>query len=182
MKQVHSNKKIKLAGFVLALTLLAVSLSSCKWFGDLFKPKAEDGVKAVTVLTVNQFPSGDANELLPADGGVGSIGFETESRYVIDALYELKGQDKIGFTGSDHGYGFFIDSIDGVDTEQSRGEYVMVAVRLKDDAFDERFMGVDDEFNKPVIYGGKTYYSTLVGVSGVPLSDGMEILFYKIVL
>ncbi|MDR3293264.1 MAG: hypothetical protein LBT20_04075 [Clostridiales bacterium] len=162
---------------VLLITLSVVSvlaLSSCQWISDLFRPKPNEGEKAIVLLVANEIPT-DGGEYATLTGDATAYSHDTDAGYVYDALKELKDGGKISYTGTDSEYGFMIEAFDGIELQGN--EYIALYFRFKDGSFDDTLM--DKEWSKPISYGDKIYYSANVGISSLPLSDGMEILLVK---
>ncbi|MDR1939641.1 MAG: hypothetical protein LBQ40_02455 [Clostridiales bacterium] len=176
MKKISFQKAVLFAALLIIATF---SLSSCKWLQSFLRPDPEEGAKTVRVFIVDAYAVGlDAEKnTLPEGAAALTFEHETEALYGYAVLSELSDAGKLSFTGTVSAYGLFFDTLQGLTLNPETNGYVAIYLRLADDSFNDVLM--DKEWSKPVVYGGKTYYSSNLGISSIPLSDGIELLFIK---
>lgn len=106
-----------------------------------------------------------------ATSDVTDIGDTTTVKDYLDALQE---DDKISFTGSDGGYGFFIDTVLGVggvtveSTDNFYSGYSWFIYTTLTTVDDVLYSSDDSVFE----YNGITLYLASYGVSGLPCIEG----------
>ncbi len=140
---------------VLALiALLAATFVGCGNLDKLGKPVIETGSKQATVII-----------------GEDSYLVKTDAIYVHDLLLELKEAGKIEYKFDMGEYGAFVTKLNGLVGTADYKQWIGVYVD-SDDA--ELIMpGYDETVN------GKTYHSASLGVSGLPVRDGVTYLFLQ---
>jgi hypothetical protein len=169
MKQ-NKTTKLKTVALVATLLTAVVILSSCEWLKSFLPPKPQEGEKAVAVYVVDAVAVDGV-----LTGEAAKYELKTDAGYVRGFLEELKDQKGVSYNGNESPWGgFFIDQIDGVTLDE--GFYIWICLRLSNDEVVDTIMDADDSYE----YDGKIFYSAIVGVDLIPLSDGMEILFFKV--
>ena len=145
--------KFVAVAFLAALMLFAVG---CKGL----KPATVDGEKTVTVKIVN-------------GENVQSFTVETNVLYFSDVFVLLVNEKKVNAKYSYSSYGMYVTEIDGAEMTQTQ------YWALYSDVEDELVSAITStsDFDKPYEIDGKSYYSALVGASGMPCLDGQTYLW-----
>lgn len=99
-------------------------------------------------------------------GDADGVTLTTDSRYLYDALEDYCAESGIVLEGEDGVYGFYITRIG--DLVNGQGGYIMIYHDMDDLTL--YTPGYDTE------RGGRTYHSSSVGVSSLPLRDGASYL------
>ena len=99
-------------------------------------------------------------------GDADGVTLTTDSRYLYDALEDYCAESGIVLEGEEGVYGFYITRIG--DLVNGQGGYIMIYHDMDDLTL--YTPGYDTE------RGGKTYHSSSVGVSSLPLRDGASYL------
>jgi hypothetical protein len=172
MKQ-NNKTKLKIVALVATLLTAVVILSSCEWLKSFFPPKPQEGEKTVAVYIVD---AEVVDGVLTGEGA--RFEQKTTNLDALDLLGELDEQKGVSFDGywdTTGGY-FYITALGGITLDDRSA--VLVYIRLKDDATDDTFMMLYDDYMLPCEYEGKTFYPSYA-LNTIPLFDGMEILFLK---
>ena len=99
-------------------------------------------------------------------GDADGVTLTTDARYLYDALEDYCAESGIVLEGEEGVYGFYITRIG--DLVNGQGGYIMIYHDMDDLTL--YTPGYDTE------RGGKTYHSSSVGVSSLPLRDGASYL------
>lgn len=140
---------------VAILTLVAlVSLVACGGLNDLGKPNTQDGVKQATIII-----------------GAQTYSVQTEAEYLHDALLELKAAGKIEYEFTLGEYGAFVTKLNELEGTANYSKWIGVYVDSDDSELASP--GYDETVD------GKVYHSANLGVSDMPLLDGLTYVFLQ---
>jgi len=149
------KKLTKIFATVLAVAML-VCFAACKGL----KPATADGDKTVTVKIVN-------------GGDVQSFTVETNVLYFSDVFVLLVNEKKVNAKYSYSSYGMYVTEVDG--TAMTATQYWALYSDVEDELVSA--LTSTSDFDKPYEMDGKSYYSAIVGASGMPCLDGQTYLW-----
>lgn len=136
------------------LLVLVLSVSMLCFVACNNDDDTQEGVKNIKVLIGNK-----------------SLSVSTDEEYLHDALVELKEEGKIVYEFEMGQYGATVMKLDSFETTSDWSKWIAVYHDINDITL------YDPQYD--IQQGGKTYHSSSLGVSSLPVQDGATYLFVQ---
>lgn len=146
--------KTKSKWLIVLLLVLVLSVSMLCFVACNDDDGTQEGVKNIKVLIGNK-----------------SLSVSTDEEYLHEALVELKDEGKIVYEFEMGQYGATVMKLDSFETTSDWSKWIAVYHDINDITL------YDPQYD--IQQGGKTYHSSSLGISSLPIQDGATYLFVQ---